>query len=123
MKYLSSIWQKFLAIPLLKKLNQHQFMPVIWWGILVAVYPYLLSMIGLPIVIRVGVFFLIINSIISFHVGVTIQKRSLAKWWLLFLPIIFCIAILPRFANYNLVFGLIYLIFEMFGLINNHIYR
>lgn len=123
MKELQNIWQKFLAIPLLKKLNQHSFMPIIWWGVFIAAFPYFFSLIQLPIVVRVGLVFLILNSIISFHVGVLIKKRSLSKWWMLFLPVIFCLAILPRFANYNLVFGLIYLIFEVFGLINNHIYR
>ncbi|AGK94119.1 hypothetical protein LA14_0950 [Lactobacillus acidophilus La-14] len=39
------------------------------------------------------------------------------------MPVIFCLAILPKFALYNLIFGLIYLIFEIFGLMNKDIYR
>ncbi|EFD99126.1 hypothetical protein HMPREF0891_2019 [Lactobacillus crispatus 214-1] len=39
------------------------------------------------------------------------------------LPVLFCLAMLPHFALYNLMFGLIYLIIEAFGLMNKNIYR
>ena len=39
------------------------------------------------------------------------------------MPVVFDLAILPKFALYNLMFGLIYLIIELFGLLNKNIYR
>lgn len=120
---MQKIWQKIKAIPVIHKLNTYSFMPIIWWSLLTTVLPYCLSLLKVPVVWRVGLLFLIINNVISFHVGVLIKKRQLSYWWVLCLPIIFDLAILPHFANYNLIFGIIYLILEAFGLINNQIYR
>lgn len=120
---MQKVGQKIKAIPIINKLNQYSFMPIIWWSILAVVMPYLLSLFQVPIVFRVGILFLLINSILSFHLGVLIKKLKLANWWLFFFPILFDLAIFPKFANYNLIFGIIYLIFEIFGLINNHLYR
>ena len=78
---------------------------------------------SVPIVWREGVLFMIINSLIAYHIGNLILKLKLKKWWLLLMPIIFCLAILPKFALYNLMFGFIYLIIEVFGLMNKNIYR
>lgn len=117
------ILQKIKSIPLLKKLNQFKFMPVIWWTLLVIILPYVLSAFKTPIVWRVGLLFLIINSWISFHVGSLIMRRELSRWWIWLLPILFDLVMLPHFAKYNLIFGLIYLIFEIFGLLSNRLYR
>lgn len=117
------IWQKIKAIPLIAKLNKNEFMPIIWWGLLSAITPYILSLIKLPIVWRVGLFYLILYSILSYFLGKFIQTHHLSKWWLLFLPAIFDLAIIIKFANYNLFFGLIYLIFEVFGILGNRLYR
>lgn len=92
-------------------------------SILVAILPYISSLLHVSIVWREGILFMIINSLIAYHVGNLILKLKLKKWWLLLLPIIFCLAILPKFALYNLMFGLIYLIIEAFGLMNKNIYR
>ncbi|MFJ6922003.1 MAG: hypothetical protein ACIRZZ_02180 [Lactobacillus gallinarum] len=117
------IGDKIKNIPIIKKLNTYQWMPLIWWSILVAILPYISSLFHVSIVWREGILFMIINSLIAYHVGNLILKLKLKKWWLLLLPIIFCLAILPKFALYNLMFGLIYLIIEAFGLMNKNIYR
>ena len=117
------IGDKIKNIPIIKKLNTYQWMPLIWWSILVAILPYISSLLHVSIVWREGILFMIINSLIAYHVGNLILKLKLKKWWLLLLPIIFCLAILPKFALYNLMFGLIYLIIEAFGLMNKNIYR
>lgn len=115
--------QKLKSIPIIEKLNQHSFMPVIWWSLLVAILPYVFSLLRVPITWRVGLLFLVVNSMISFQVGTIIYELKLNKWWLILLPVLFDLMMLPKFASYNLVFGLIYLIFELFGLINKNIYR
>ena len=117
------IGDKIKNIPIIKKLNTYQWMPLIWWSILVAILPYISSLLHVSIVWREGILFMIINSLIAYYVGNLILKLKLKKWWLLLLPIIFCLAILPKFALYNLMFGLIYLIIEAFGLMNKNIYR
>lgn len=120
---MSKIGHKIKQIPILKKLNQYQAMPVIWWSLLVAILPLLFSLLSIPVIVRVGLLFIIINCFISYHVGKLIEKLHLKFWWLLLLPILFCLIVMIRFANYNLLFGLIYLIFEIFGLMNKHIYN
>ncbi|MEK3518375.1 hypothetical protein [Lactobacillus crispatus] len=70
-----------------------------------------------------AILFFIINSIIAYHLGNLFIKLNLSKWWIFLLPVLFCLAMLPHFALYNLMFGLIYLIIEAFGLMNKNIYR
>nr|WP_280927542.1 hypothetical protein [Lactobacillus sp. ESL0703] len=115
--------QKILAIPPIHKLNQLQAMPIIWWSLLVAILPFGCSLFGVPIVLRVGLLFIIVNSIISYHVGRLIITLKLPKYWLLILPVLFCLAMMIKFAKYNLLFGIIYLIFEIFGLMDKQIYN
>ncbi|CCI85621.1 hypothetical protein FC52_GL000214 [Lactobacillus pasteurii DSM 23907 = CRBIP 24.76] len=107
----------------IKKLNSFYAMPVVWWSLLLMLLPYLSSLLRIPIVFRVGVVCLIIGNIISFHVGFLINRLKLKSWWLLVLPALFCLAVLPTYAKYNLLFGIIFLIFELFGQMNKQIYR
>ena len=120
---MQKLWQIITAIPGIKQLNQYKFMPIIWCTILLAIFPYILSLIKLPIVWRMSVFYLIINSIVSYYLGKFIQKRRISKWWIFLLPIVFDLAIIIKFAPYNLFLGLVYIIFEIFGLFGNRIYR
>lgn len=120
---MKKIGKKIKDIPLINKLNSYRWMPLIWWSILVVVLPYICSVLRVPIVWRVGLLFGIINSIIAYHLGNLIIKLKLNKWWVLLMPLVFCVAILPHFALYNLIFGFIYLIIEAFGLMNKNIYR
>ncbi|WEV70219.1 hypothetical protein OZY43_04485 [Lactobacillus sp. ESL0785] len=117
------IKQKIKQLPLIYKLNQFPAMPIIWWGLLVALLPFLFSLLSVPIVWRVGLLFFVINSVVSYHVGKLIVTLRVKHYWLLFLPVVFCLVVLIKFANYNLLFSLIYLIFEVFGLMDKHIYN
>lgn len=117
------IGDKIKNIPIIRKLNTYRWMPLVWWSILAVILPYVSSLLHVPIVWREGLLFMIIDSIIAYHVGNLILKLKLKRWWLLLLPIVFCLAMLPEFALYNLMFGLIYLIIEAFGLMNKNIYR
>ncbi|MDF7671957.1 hypothetical protein PT281_01480 [Lactobacillus sp. ESL0701] len=112
-----------LAIPPIHKLNQLQAMPIVWWSLLVAILPFGFSLFRIPIVWRVGLLFIVINCIISYHVGRLIITLKLPRYWLLMLPVVFCLTIIIKFAKYNLLFGIIYLIFEIFGLMDKQIYN
>lgn len=118
-----NIRNKIKEVPIIKKLNEHTWMPLVWWSILVAVLPYVFSLCRVPIVWRLGVLFFVINCVIAYHLGCLIVRLKLNRWWIVLMPIIFCLAVLPHFALYNLMFGLIYLIIEVFGLMNKNIYR
>ena len=120
---MKKIGDKIKGISVIKKLNVHAWMPLVWWSILVAILPYIFSICRLPIVFRVGLMFFIINGAIAYHLGNLINRLNLNRWWLLLMPVVFDLAILPRFALYNLMLGLIYLIIELFGLLNKNIYR
>lgn len=120
---MKNIGDKIKNIPMIKKLNTYRWMPLVWWSILAAILPYISSLCHVPIVWREGVLFIIINCIIAYHIGDLISKLKLKRWWVLVMPLIFCLAMLPKFALYNLMFGLIYLIIEAFGVMNKNIYR
>ena len=120
---MTKIGAKIKEISVIKKLNAHAWMPLVWWSILVAILPYIFSICRLPIVFRVVLLFFIINGVIAYHLGSLISRLNLSRWWLILMPVVFDLAILPKFALYNLMFGLIYLIIELFGLLNKNIYR
>ncbi|TSO26408.1 hypothetical protein [Lactobacillus sp. LL6] len=108
----------------MKKLSaKYETVPVVFWSLISTILPYLFSFLKISIVWRVGLVFMIINVIISYHVGKIIKQNQLSRLWLLILPSIFCVAILFKFANYNLLFGLVYLIFEIFGYMSKQMYR
>ncbi|WP_348636460.1 hypothetical protein [Lactobacillus sp. ESL0681] len=120
---INKVFDRIKRISLIQKLNQYSWMPVIWWSILVSILPLVFSLIQIPIVWRVGLLFMLANPLVSYHLGRLIEHRRLNHYWLLFLPGIFCIIILLKYAKYNLLFGLIYLIFEIFGLMDKHVYN
>lgn len=114
--------KKFRASLLNKGLKKHHFIPVIGWTVLVIVLHYLANAMTAVPILGLGLLSLVINSMISYHLGKMINEKGLARYWIFFLPLAFCLAVLPL-ATYNLLFGLIYLIFEIFGLMEGNIYR
>lgn len=114
---------KLKHIPFIEKINQYRPMPIIWWTILVLLLPFVFSLCHVPTIWRVGLLFIIFNCFISYHVGMLIKKINLKWYWLFILPVGFCLVVLVKYANYNLLFGLIYLIFEIFGLMDRQIYK
>ena len=110
---MKKLGNKIEAIPIVRKLNSHRWMSLVWWSILVMILPYIFSICRVPVVWREAILFFIINSIIAYHLGNLIIKLNLSKWWIFLLPVLFCLAMLPHFALYNL----------MFGLMNKNIYR
>lgn len=113
---------KFKALPIVKRLNQFDFMAVIWWSLLTILIYYLARQIHFSIILGVGVFALIVNCVISYHLGKEIKRKKLKQYWLLCLPLFFCLTVLPL-PSYSLIFGLIYLIFEIFGFMEGNVYR
>ncbi|RMC55328.1 hypothetical protein F5ESL0261_05390 [Lactobacillus sp. ESL0261] len=113
---------KLKNIPFFKKLNSYKITPVICWSILVMILPLLFSLFSIGTIYRVGLLFIVLNSIISYHIGKLIKALNLRHYWLLFMPGCFCLIVLLKYANYNFLFALIYLILEIFGLMDNQIY-
>ena len=108
---------KILETSWIKKLNNYSFMPVIWWTLLLVLLAYGSSLLKIKLTWRVGFIFIVLNSLISYQVGKVITDRNLRKYWLLFLPIVFLLVVLSRYAKYNLVLIVVYLIMEFFWLI------
>ncbi|MDF7638982.1 hypothetical protein PT285_06155 [Lactobacillus sp. ESL0791] len=119
---MSKFLQKIEHLPVIERLNQFYAMPVIWWCLLAAVLPFCFSLAMVPVVLRVGLLFMLINPLLSYHIGKLIGRLKLRRWWVLLLPVLFCLVVLLHFAKYNLIFCLIYLIFEIFGLMDKQIY-
>lgn len=115
--------KKILEASWIKKLNSYSFMPVIWWTLLLVLLAYGSSLLQIKLTWRVGFIFIILNSLISYQVGKVITDRNLKKYWLLFLPIVFLLVVLSRYAKYNLVLIIIYLIMEFFGSLKGNIYK
>ncbi len=115
--------KKILEASWIKKLNSYSFMPVIWWTLLLVLLAYGSSLLQIKLTWRVGFIFIILNSLISYQVGKVITDRNLKKYWLLFLPIVFLLVVLSRYAKYNLVLIIVYLIMEFFGSLKGNIYK
>ena len=113
---------KIKNIPVIKKLNSYEVTPVIYWSVLVMILPLLFSLFSIGTIWRVSLLFILANSFISYHVGKLIKKRNLKHYCLLLMPGCFCLIVLIKYANYNFLFGLIYLILEIFGVMDNQIY-
>lgn len=114
---------KILETSWIKKLNNYSFMPVIWWTLLLVLLAYGSSLLKIKLTWRVGFIFIVLNSLISYQVGKVITDRNLRKYWLLFLPIVFLLVVLSRYAKYNLVLIVVYLIMEFFGSLKGNIYK
>ena len=115
--------KKILEASWIKKLNSYSFMPVIWWTLLLVLLAYGSSLLQIKLTWRVGFIFIILNSLISYQVGKVINDRNLKKYWLLFLPIVFLLVVLSRYAKYNLVLIVVYLIMEFFGSLKGNLYK
>jgi hypothetical protein len=114
---------KILETSWIKKLNNYSFMPVIWWTLLLVLLAYGSSLLKIKLTWRVGFTFIVLNSLISYQVGKVITDRNLRKYWLLFLPIVFLLVVLSRYAKYNLVLIVVYLIMEFFGSLKGNLYK
>ncbi|EEX27421.1 hypothetical protein HMPREF0527_00473 [Lactobacillus jensenii SJ-7A-US] len=114
---------KILETSWIKKLNNYSFMPVIWWTLLLVLLAYGSSLLKIKLTWRVGFIFTVLNSLISYQVGKVITDRNLRKYWLLFLPIVFLLVVLSRYAKYNLVLIVVYLIMEFFGSLKGNLYK
>ena len=114
---------KILETSWIKKLNNYSFMPVIWWTLLLVLLAYGSSLLKIKLTWRVGFNFIVLNSLISYQVGKVITDRNLRKYWLLFLPIVFLLVVLSRYAKYNLVLIVVYLIMEFFGSLKGNLYK
>lgn len=80
---------KLEQIALIKKLNQHKPMPIIWWTCLVLVLPLLCSLLGIQTVWRVGLLFGVFNCVVSYQVGKLIKTLTLKPYWLFFFTNLF----------------------------------
>lgn len=120
---MQKVWQKIKSLPIINRLNQFRFMPIIWWTLLLAIFPYLMTLCRVPIVWRMLIVYLPVNCCISYYLGLQIKQLKLPEYWLLLLPVIFDLVMLLHYARYNLWLGLIYLIFEVFGMLRKQLYR
>lgn len=111
------------VINFFNKLNQKNYMPLIWLTLLCVIIWIICPLVHLSKVWRVGLVFFIFNSYISFEIGHLIDVRKLNKWWLLLFPIVFALAVTIHFAKYNYLLCIVYLCFELFGLWRNDFYH
>ena len=74
---MKKLGNKIEAIPIVRKLNSHRWMSLVWWGILVMILPYIFSICRVPVVWREAILFFIINSIIAYYLGNLIIKLNL----------------------------------------------
>ncbi|MBP2057042.1 hypothetical protein J2Z60_000204 [Lactobacillus colini] len=110
-------------IDFFKNLNKHEYMIIIWLILLACAIWIICSLIHLPVVWRIGVVFAIFNNIVAYMIGRIVEKRQLSFWWLLLFPIVFAIAVIIHYAQYNYLFCVIYLCLELFGLWHDNFYH
>lgn len=108
----------------LARLNQHDFMLVVWWTVLALILWLLFPLLQIKKVVRLGLLFLLFNGALSFHLGHLIKKRALASWWALLLPAVFALTLLlHHFAKYNYMLCLLYLLLELLGSWRGQFYK
>lgn len=77
------------------------------------IMPWLFKLVNAHIVTRVGVLFLILDTIWAFVIGRLIRHYHLHWWWSLLLPVLFGIMVWFRFAKYDYWFVAIYWVVTM----------
>lgn len=107
----------------ISKLNEKNFMPVIWLTLLALIIWIICPFVNMSKVWRMGLVFFIFNSFIAYEIGHLITVRKASKWWILLFPAIFAITIFIHYALYNLLLCIVYLCFELFGLWRDEFYR
>jgi hypothetical protein len=105
----------------LKKLNRFRFMPLIWWSLLLLLWAYAAGWLSASW--RLGLVFLLINGVISWHLGRLSKQLNLSWYWLLWWPLLFCLIVFSRYGNYNYPLALIYLILEILAVNASQFYQ
>ena len=88
---------------------------LIIWGdvILTLIMPWLIKFAGGSVALRVGLLFIVINSLWSLWVGRLMRRAHLRWWYSLPLPLLFGLMVVLRFADYNYWFMPIYWLLTM----------
>lgn len=108
----------------LARLNEHDFMLVVWWTLLALVLWLLFPLFRIKKVVRLGLLFFLFNGGLAVHLGHLLKKRSLPSWWGLLLPAVFAlIVLLHHFAKYNYLLCLLYLLLELLGSWRGQFYK
>lgn len=120
---MKKIYFRLKNLPIVVKLNQKPYMPVIWLSLLMFVLAYLFPLIHINGTWRLAIDFIAINCILSFIIGQKMHQQQLRFYWAFLWPILFCLIVFSSFAIYNYPLALVYLILEVFGMLSGNLYR
>ncbi len=104
-------------------INKKAFMPILELTLFSVIVWTLFSLFHLNKEWRIGLVFLILNSVVAYQIGRIVKKRQLRQWWLLVFPVVFSIAVVLHYAKYNYLLSLMYLAISFLGLWQNEFYR
>ncbi|WP_390409354.1 hypothetical protein [Lacticaseibacillus jixiensis] len=81
--------------------------------VLTLLMPWVFKLVGMSIAWRVGLLFMVINSLWALWVGHLMRRGQLSWYYSLVLPVLFGVMVFLRFAKYNYWFLPIYWLLTM----------
>lgn len=81
------------------------------------------TLFGVTKALRIGLIFIVANSIIAFLIGKIMHQFKLKWYWLFLFPVIFAGLVLIVYADYNYFFAGVYLLISLIGYNANSIYK
>lgn len=81
------------------------------------------TLFGVTKALRIGLIFIVINSIIAYLIGKIMYQNQLKWYWMFLFPIVFCILVFFIYADYNYFFAGVYLLLSWIGFNTGKVYR
>ncbi|KRL61450.1 hypothetical protein [Latilactobacillus fuchuensis] len=106
----------------MNKLKQNRFLQQVWVRyflvalVLAVLLPLIFGWLGISKTWRVGLLFMLINGCAAFMIGYRIQKTRAPWYHILYLPVLFALMVVVRYADYNYWFVPIYFLLSYLGI-------
>lgn len=106
----------------MNKLKQNRFLQQLWVRyflvalVLAVLLPLIFGWLGISKTWRVGLLFMLINGCAAFMIGYRIQKTRAPWYHILYLPVLFALMVVVRYADYNYWFVPIYFLLSYLGI-------
>ncbi|MCP8857582.1 hypothetical protein [Latilactobacillus fuchuensis] len=106
----------------MNKIKQNRFLQQAWVRyflvalVLAVLLPLIFGWLGISKTWRVGLLFMLINGCAAFMIGYRIQKTRAPWYHILYLPVLFALMVVVRYADYNYWFVPIYFLLSYLGI-------
>lgn len=104
------------------KIKQNRFFKQVWVRyllvalLLAVLLPLIFGWLNISKIWRIGFLFMLVNGCAAFAMGYRIQKTHAAWYNILYLPVLFALMVVVRYADYNYWFVPIYFLLSYLGI-------